>query len=96
MKCPKCNATLLPYAALFKPKAEFKCNACKSRLRLVRYWWVILLPSALVMFFPFDLIKGTATMLIALSAAVVAISYAALQLLVRVELISDAPVDADC
>jgi hypothetical protein len=89
MRCPRCGATVSPISALFKRRAEFTCGACGARLRLVGYWWVVLLPALVVLIFPFDQIDVTSTMLVALFAAIVAVSLAALRLIVRVKETSD-------
>lgn len=88
MLCPKCGAKVGAVRPLFKREAKFTCTSCNSSLRLAGYWWPILLPSLLVLVFPFDMFNSTITMLGLLFISIVAASYAALHLLVRVELAS--------
>ena len=85
MQCPKCNAEVLPVNAFFKKRAEFTCNACGYKLRLVGYWWVVLLPSIVVLLFPFDWFESTPVMLLALTVMIIAVSLVAFRLAVHVE-----------
>lgn len=85
MRCPECNAVVKPVDALFKKRAEFTCDSCGSRLRLVGYWWVVLLPSIVVLFFPFDWFENSAVMLVALAFTITAVTLATLRLAVHIE-----------
>lgn len=89
MICPKCGAKVSAVRPLFRREAKFTCTSCSSSLRLSGYWWPVLAPSLLVLVFPFDMFSSTMTMLGMLLISVIALSYAALHLLVRVELAPD-------
>ena len=89
MQCPKCHAKVGIVHALLKRKAEFSCLVCGSRLRLTGYWWGILLPSIVVLVFPFDQLKETAWMLVALSVSYLAISVVVFRVMVGVQMISE-------
>jgi hypothetical protein len=65
--------------------AEFACGECGTELRLAGYWWPVLLPSAIVLVFPFDAFASTATMLLALVASIVTVTCLAAALFVRVQ-----------
>lgn len=87
--CPKCGHRRINI--LFEKKQkEFTCNYCKSKLRLVGYWWFVILPPIITtLIFPYSFLKNTSLMLASLFLLFLAISVVILLLFVRIQLIPE-------
>ena len=88
LSCPKCGHQKINI--LFeKRQKEFTCNYCKSKLRLVGYWWFVILPPILTtLFYPFSFFKDTILMLASLLLVFSVFALVILFIFVRVELVS--------